>query len=192
MGAVCPQCGSTSAVHSIEELAALARARLGQQPGPSAPAAQPQPGWAAEPQAGWAAEPQAGPLPGPGSQPGSYRRPSYSGGDSGTFDTGSVTDDLAGAVLGAATGAAAKFIGRAISRRMQDRLNQQVVPAMAAKQEEMLRTQVAIAERHPDLCACLNDQVVFLTGGSRALPQPNLTTVTVEQADALVARLRGG
>ena len=75
---------------------------------------------------------------------------------------------------------------------MQDRLNQQVVPAMAAKQEEMLRTQVAIAERHPDLCACLNDQVVFLTGGSRALPLPNLTTVTVEQADALVARLRDG
>jgi len=34
--------------------------------------------------------------------------------------------------------------------------------------------------------------VVFLTGGSRALPLPNLTTVTVEQADALVARLRGG
>ena len=184
MGAVCPQCGSTSAVHSIEELAALARARLGQQPGPSAPAAQPQ--------LGWAAEPQAGPLPGPGGQPGSYRRPSYSSGDSGTFDTGSVTDDLAGAVLGAATGAAAKFIGRAISRRMQDRLNQQVVPAMAAKQEEMLRTQIAIAERHPDLCACLNDQVVFLTGGSRALPLPNLTTVTVEQADALVARLRDG
>jgi len=51
---------------------------------------------------------------------------------------------------------------------MQDRLNQQVVPAMAAKQEEMLRTQIAIAERHPDLCACLNDQVVFLTGEPRA------------------------
>jgi len=56
----------------------------------------------------------------------------------------------------------------------------------------MLQTQIAIAERHPDLCACLNDQVIFLTGGSRTLPMPNLGTVTVEQADAMVARLRDG
>ena len=56
----------------------------------------------------------------------------------------------------------------------------------------MLRTQIAIAERHPDLCACLNDQVAFPTGGSTALPLPNLTTVTVERAGALVARLADG
>ena len=41
-------------------------------------------------------------------------------------------------------------------------------------------------------CACLNDQVIFLTGGGRTLPMPNLMTVTVEQADAMVARLRDG
>ena len=29
-GAVCPQCGSAAAVHSVDELAAMARARLGQ------------------------------------------------------------------------------------------------------------------------------------------------------------------
>jgi hypothetical protein len=78
---------------------------------------------------------------------------------------------------------------------MQERLTQQVLPAMAAKQQNMqamLQTQIAIAERHPDLCACLNDQVIFLTGGSRTLPMPNLMTVTVEQADAMVARLRDG
>jgi hypothetical protein len=33
VGAVCPQCGSAAAVHSIEELAALARNQLGQQQG---------------------------------------------------------------------------------------------------------------------------------------------------------------
>ena len=98
-------------------------------------------------------------------------------------------------MLGAAAGAAAKFLSRQVGRRMQDRLTQQVPPAMAAKQQNMqamLQTQIAIAERHPDLCACLNDQVIFLNGGSRTLPMPNLMTVTVEQADAMVARLRDG
>ena len=199
MGTVCPQCGNTDAVHSIQELATLARARLGQgpagpqpgmpaQPQPGTPA---QPGWAAEPQAGWAADPQAGPLPGPGGRQNSYQPRSYSSGDN-AFDSGNVGDDIAGAVLGAAAGAAAKFLGRQIGRRMQDRLTQQVLPAMAGKQQTMLQAQIAIAERHPDLCACLNDQVIFLTGGGRTLPMPNLGTVTVEQADAMVASLRDG
>jgi hypothetical protein len=180
MASVCPQCGSAAGVHSIEELAAMARARLGQAQGP---AAGPQPGWAAEPQAGWAAEPQAGTLPGPGGQQRSYPTPSAPVGDSLSFG-----DDLAGAALGMA----ARFIGRSAGRRMQDKLSQQVLPAMAAKQQAMLREQIAIAERHPDLRACLTDQVVFLAGGSRVLPMPNLTGVTLEQADALVARLRDG
>jgi hypothetical protein len=193
---VCPQCGNTDAVHSIQELATLARARLGQQgpmgPQPGTPA-QPQPGWAAEPQAGWMAEPQAGPLPTSGGRRSNYQPRNYSSGDTSFGD--SVGDDIAGAVLGAATGAAAKFLSRQIGRRLQDRMNQQVLPAMAARQQNqqaMLQTQIEIAERHPDLCACLNDQVIFLTGGSRTLPMPNLMTVTVEQADAMVAQLRDG
>ncbi len=194
MGTVCPQCGNTDAVHSIQELATLARARMGQQgpvgPQPGAPA---QPGFANEAQGGWAAEPVAGPLPTPGSRRSGYQPRSYSSGDTPFGD--SIGDDIAGAVLGAAAGAAARFLGRQASRRLQDRLTQQVLPAMAAKQQgmqSMLQTQIAIAERHPDLCACLNDQVIFLTGGSRTLPMPNLNTVTVEQADAMVASLRDG
>jgi hypothetical protein len=89
--------------------------------------------------------------------------------------------------------AATRFVGRAIGRRMQRTLSERVVPAMAAKQEATLRAQIAIAERHPDLRACLTDQVVFLAGGSRVLPMAGLTgMLTVEQADALVARLRDG
>ena len=202
MGTVCPQCGNTDAVHSIQELATLARARMGQQgpmgPQPGMPAqpqpgTQAQPGWSAEPQGGWAAEPVAGPLPSPGSRRSGYQARNYSSGDTSFGD--SISDDIAGAVLGAAAGAAAKFLSRQAGRRMQDRLTQQVMPAMAAKQQNlqaMLQTQIAIAERHPDLCACLNDQVIFLTGGSRTLPMLNLMTVTVEQADAMVARLRDG
>ena len=40
--------------------------------------------------------------------------------------------------------------------------------------------------------ACLNDQVVFLVGGTRVLPLASAMQVrTVEQSDALVAQLRG-
>lgn len=88
-------------------------------------------------------------------------------------------------------GAAARFIGRKIGRRVQDRLDQ-AMSTIAAKQQDTLRQQIAIAERHSDLRACLNDQVVFLSGGSRVLPMPNLSTITVVQSDALVARLRDG
>jgi hypothetical protein len=56
----------------------------------------------------------------------------------------------------------------------------------------MLRERMAIAQRHPDLRACLNDQVVFLAGGTRVLPLASALAVrTVEQSDALVAQLRG-
>ena len=97
-------------------------------------------------------------------------------------------------------GAAAKFVGGAISRRMKRAYEERVVPAMAARQEAMtgrkeamLREQIAIAERHPDLRACLNDQVIFLAGGSRVVPLSSVTGgITIEQADAMVAQLRNG
>ena len=235
---MCPQCGSTATVHSIEELAAMASSRLGGQPqaSPSAPqpgyAAEPQPGYAAEPRSGppgptpgytaeprsgppgpppgYAAEPRSGPpgpTPGytaeprsgpPGPPPGYAAEPrpgppgGWPGRSSGLPDVPigdglSFGDDLAGIAMTAAT----RFVGRAIGRRMQRTLNERVLPAMAAKQEAALRAQIEIAERHPDLRACLTDHVVFLAGGSRVLPMGGLTgTLTVEQADALVARLR--
>ena len=98
-------------------------------------------------------------------------------------------------------GAAAKFAGRAISRRLKRAYDERVAPAMAARQqamaglleEEMLREQIAIAERYPELRACLTDQVIFLAGGSRVLPMSSVTGgITLEQADALVAQLRNG
>jgi hypothetical protein len=149
---------------------------------------QPQPGYSEGNVPGYAQQPRPGPPGG-----GQGRRPNI-GGRSGGMDlnTGDIADDIAGAVLGAAAGAAAKFIGRSIGKKMQNAYQQKVVPALAAKQEEMLRAQIAIAERHPDLRACLNDNVTFLAGGSRVLPMPNLQTITVEQADALVAQLRNG
>ena len=208
---MCPQCGSAAAVHSIEELAAMARSQLGQQPGgapqpggPQPPGAQP--GWAAEPQPGWAAEPQPGyggppppgPLPGyaqeprPGGPRGWRGRSGYGNSSMGDTFGESLGDALGDDIAGAAISAATRFIGRKIGRKMQQTFDDQVLPTLAARRDTMLRQQIAIAERHPDLRACLTDKVIFLAGGSRVLPMPNLGgNLTVEQADALVAQLRG-
>jgi hypothetical protein len=89
--------------------------------------------------------------------------------------------------------AATKFIGRAIGRKVKRAYEERVVPAVAAKQEAMMREQIAIAERYPDLRACLTDNVIFLVGGSRVVPMSSLRRgITLEQADAVVAQLRNG
>jgi hypothetical protein len=98
--------------------------------------------------------------------------------------------------------AATKFVGRAIGRRLKRAFDERVAPAMAGRLEQMagrqdgmLREQIAIAERYPDLRACMNDNVAFLAGGSRAVPVPRSALTggfTMEQADALVAQLRNG
>ena len=153
-----------------------------------------QPGWAADPQPigpgqsqpGWAANPR--PVGGSRNWP---RSPATSTG-SPRDALASLGDDLAGAVGVAAAGAAARFIGRKIGRKVQDRLDQ-AMSTVAAKQQDMLQHQIAIAERHPDLRACLTDKVIFLAGGTRTLPMPDLgPSLTVAQADALVAQLRNG
>ena len=102
---------------------------------------------------------------------------------------------MTGLVMDAAT----KFVGRAISRRLKRAIDERVAPAMAARQEAMgrqegvLREQIAIAERYPDLRACLSDKLVFLAGGRRTAPMPSdLSGITMAHADAIVAQLRNG
>jgi hypothetical protein len=216
VGAVCPQCGSAAAVHSIGEMATLAKNQLGQQPGYGPPPQQdygpqqpgsgppqqdygpsgfdpPPPGGYGEPsQPGYAAPPPPG-YQGP--PPPGYTGSARPGGpvqgtSASSSDPGAGVEDLiADVVMGAAT----RFLGRAISRRVQRTVNERVLPTLAARKDAMLRDQISVAERHPDLRACLTDQVVFLDGGQRVLPMPNLGAgFTVEQSDALVARLRDG
>jgi hypothetical protein len=155
----------------------MARMQLGQ----AQPANPGQPGYAQQPQAGplpgYAQQPRSGPLRGPGG--GGYQPPSPS--------YGSVGDDLAG--MAVAEGA--RFVGRMIGKRVQAAAGQ-AQAALAQKRDAMLRTQIAIADKHPDICACLGEQVIFLAGGQKTLPMPNLATLTVEQADELVAALRSG
>ena len=181
----CPQCGSTAGVHSISELAALAQMQLDKLQGAMPQPGAPQQGWNAEPQSGpapgWAAEPQAGPPRGSGGWLGRTR------------DYGdSPVDSIDQAIADVALGAAARFIGRAVSKRAQRTVSERVMPALADRQQAALREQIAIAQQHPDIRACMTDHVVFLAGGSRVLPIPNLGTLTTQQADVIVAQLRQG
>ena len=154
---------------------------------PPAQQAGSQPGHQAGPQPGYQPGPQPEVLNGPEwgqSQPPRPFRNWESGSNASVFD-----DPIADAVLGAAT----KAIGRVIGRRMRQAYNERVAPAMAGRQDAVLRERMAIAQRHPDLRACLNDQVIFLAGGTRVLPLASAMQVrTVEQSDALVAQLRSG
>ena len=168
-------------MHSIGELAALAQAQLNQT-GQGSTSASPAQGWEAEPQAGpqpgWAQQPQAGPP-----------RGSWAGRSRDYFGM-SVGDGIGDAIGDAALGAVGGILGRAIGRRVQKAMSERVMPTLAANRQSVLRQQIEIAQRHPDLRACLTDKVVFLAGGGRVLPMPNLMAVTADQADALVAQLR--
>jgi hypothetical protein len=180
----CPQCGSAAGVHSISELAAMAQMQLDKLQGGMPQPGGPQQGWNAEPRSGpvpgWAGEPQAGPPPGSGGWAGRTR----------IYDDSPV-DSIDQAIADVALGAAARFIGRAVSKRVQRTVNERVVPALADRQA-LLRQQIAIAQQHPDIRACMTDHVIFLAGGTRVLPIPNLGTLTAQQADMLVAQLRQG
>ncbi len=178
--AVCPQCGSTASVHSIQELAAQAQSRLSaqQQPGNQGGQQGPAPGWAQEPTSG----PVQGGWQGGGWQGGQGYR--------GYGEGGSLGDGIADLAMGAA----GRFIGRAIGRRVERAMTEKILPTLQARGQQTLATQMAIAQRYPDLRACLTDKVIFLAGGSRTAPMDsvNFSTVTLEQADALVASLRDG
>src|SRR5215469_14989188 len=170
----CPQCGNSAGVHSIQELADLARMQLGQapsQPGGTPGAAQP----------GYLQEPRPGPPQNPGGG-GNLPGPSAGGGGYGDADYDLVNLAMSGG---------AKLIGRMIGKRVQAAAGQ-AQATLAERRDAMLRAQIAIADKHPDICACLNDNVIFLAGGQRTLPMPNLAKLTVEQADELVATLRSG
>jgi hypothetical protein len=190
-GAVCPQCGSTESVHSIQELAAQAQARLNAQPQMGGQGGMGASGGQAGPTPGWAQEPTAGPPQG-GWQGGGWQGGGWQGnsGYRGYGENVGVGDDIAGLAMGVA----GRFLGRAIGRRVERAMTEKILPTLQARGQQALATQMAIAQRYPELRACLTDKVIFLAGGSRTAPMTgvNFSTVTMEQADALVASLREG
>ncbi len=110
-----------------------------------------------------------------------------------------LLSDPGGAVIDSALG----FAGRAIGRGVKKVVNEQVAPAMQARaaqaqtakaEQQFAQAQAdqdAIVARYPELRECRKDQVVFLDGGSRTVPISEIpVTVTLAQADAVVAQLR--
>jgi hypothetical protein len=183
MVAQCPRCGSAAQVHSITELADLARTNLARLQGQG-----PVPG---QPQNSWDAEPVAGPPPGPGgTRAGGLfgRGLPVPGRRGGGYDGADSVGDVVGDVIG---GVAAQFLGRAIQRKVEQAMTNRVMPAVGQASTTMLQNQIAVAEKYPDLRACLHDKVVFLAGRSQTQPLPDLGKITVPQADALVAQLQG-
>jgi hypothetical protein len=95
---------------------------------------------------------------------------------------------------GLAMGAATRFLGRAIGRRVERAMTEKILPTLQASRQQALATQTAIAQRYPDLRACMTDKVIFLAGGSQTatMDNVNFSAITLDQADALVASLRDG
>jgi hypothetical protein len=95
-------------------------------------------------------------------------------------------------------GAAFRFGGRGIGKRMQKAYEERIAPAVQAKAAQARQQwqpsaddQAAIVQRYPDLRGCMQDQVLFLEGGSRTVPITDIRMpVTLTQADAIVDRLR--
>jgi hypothetical protein len=112
------------------------------------------------------------------------RRGNWGNGGMGGSPLDNLGDDIGEAAMG--------LVGRALGRRLQRAMTERVVPAVQAKLQAATRSQQEIAQRHPDLCACLKDRVIFLAGGSRTAPMDSLKGMDPQQVDELVASLRDG
>jgi len=108
--------------------------------------------------------------------------------------SGDIAGDIAGIAVTAALGFAAKGFGK----RMKRAFDEKVGPQMQARAEQAQQQweqskadQDAIVARYPELRGCLRDNVVFLDGGRRSVPIREIRMpITMDKADALVARLR--
>jgi hypothetical protein len=177
----CPRCGSTADVRTVQDLVNMYTQMHDQAMNQGGPYQ----GGGPYQQGGSGTEVFYGPESGYGSGP----RPQTD-----RLQEYGRQYDLGQDIFNDAMGAAGRFIGRAIRNRVQKAMEERVIPAAEAKYQQTRQEQMAIAERYPDLRACLRDQVVFLAGGTRTVPfsevSPNITQVTLAQADAVVARLR--
>ncbi len=98
-------------------------------------------------------------------------------------------------VANAAMAMTTRFIGRAIGKRVRRTFEERIAPAIQAKSEQMrsdpVQDQAIIVERYPGLRGCLQDQVIFLAGGTSSVPISEIRMpITLTQAEMLVNRLQ--
>jgi hypothetical protein len=204
--AVCPRCGSSAQVRTVSELFDMLNGAQNQA----------NQGWQNQQPGQFPGQgPYQGQGPYPGQPPGqggySYAGSGYSDygannpggpnqyrgswGGGGDYDSsGDIGQDIANAVLGSAF----KFVGKRMAKKMQQAYEERVQPAMQAKAaqtqqqwQQSKADQDTIVQRYPDLRGCMQDQVLFLEGGTRVVPITEIRMpVTVAQADTIVDQLR--
>jgi len=192
--AACPRCGSSANVHTIREMLdmmtmardqAMQRARGRGHDAPGAGQARPGFRVLGEGESPDAPRPGHWRTPPPSSQRG-HRR---------DFDfdpTGNIAEDIGEGIAGAALSAGMGMLGRAIGKRVQKAFEERVMPAVQERAAQQQGEMEQVAARYPELRVCQQDQVVFLEGGHASVPLSEIRMpVTMAQADAIVARLRG-
>jgi len=161
--AVCPSCGSSEEVRTIQQLFDLLNS--------------------AQNESRQQAEQlrQAGPPPLPPRQDASdLQNPAQ---QEPSQQVANLVLDTAGRFIGKAIG---KRLNRAYEERISPALDEQASRAAEQSRQE----QAAIIERHPDLRGCMRDEVLFVAGGTRVVPFTDVMPITLAHADALVDRLR--
>lgn len=124
--------------------------------------------------------------------PADWQPSGRSGRDSALGESGGGAD-LGETVFEFTIAVTAQVLRRTVGHRLKQAYRQRLGPEIARARQASIRQQLQLAERHPDLRVCTVDQMVFVAGGSRAVPVSHLfrqQTSPDAAIDALAAELR--
>lgn len=76
-------------------------------------------------------------------------------------------------------------------RTISKRFRQRVAPEIGRRQDAAMQGLFSILDRHPELCCCRRDQVVFLAGGQRTIPPKDAGLMLIRDDTDLMALLEG-
>lgn len=162
--AMCPSCGTSAGVRSLAQM--MADADRGMDQAMRARAERPPPS----------------------------RKPfDWTGEDSALGESGGGAD-LGQSLFDFTVAATAHLLRQTAGRRLKQYYRERLLPEAGKGREARRRQQLQLAERYPDLRVCISDQMIFVAGGSRAVPFDRLARNRPADLDAainaLVAELR--
>jgi hypothetical protein len=85
--------------------------------------------------------------------------------------------------------ASAHVLRQTVGRRMKRYYQERLLPEADKNRTARHRQQLELAERYPDLRICISDQVIFVAGGSRAIPLNRLRRRRPADLDAAIGAL---
>ncbi|HEY6276860.1 MAG TPA: hypothetical protein VIX86_11070 [Streptosporangiaceae bacterium] len=117
----------------------------------------------------------------------------WTGEDSALGESGGGAD-LGQSLFDFAVASTAYLLRQTVGRRLKQYYRERLLPEAGEAREAHRRNQLQLAERYPDLRVCISDQMIFVAGGSRAIPLDRLARHRPADLDAaigaLVAELR--